>query len=278
MPENIDYLETAAALVCFLLLPSTLSSFLYLQDLAEKDWVAVLGGIQQCGQAEKVENMVESLLAKLLEQDDHKQLLLQHVPPLLEITKLPPLALDNLHILSQILQEDTKGEATFNSVLSRIATGKKEPVLRVLESHENGKQLVEALSEVNTSLQAACEKHAIVKEAIVAMKSSDSISDFGKAVEEVAQLVSQGGGEPQSTAQDIKSLVSLLEGKIAKVHKASSEGLEGFLQSLTQEQVDEGSAQGFFSSAAVTGLKAMADMVRQKQVLALVKMGPPTAE
>lgn len=222
--------------------------------------------------------MVEALLAKLLEEDNYEQLLRQHVASLLEMTKLPPVALDNLHLLSQVLNKDLKGQATFNAVLKQLASAKKEPIIRVLDSHENGQKLVQALSDANSSLQDAFEKQAKVAEAITTLKGAASIAKFGETVLEVAKLASEDH-KSDSLCQDFKSVASLLQGKVGTVSQESGQqGLEPFLRNLQQAHVDEAATQAFFSSEAVQNLRDLSDLLKQKQVLTLLKMGSEHAE
>ena len=137
---------------------------------------------------EKLEQIVESLLAKLLLEDDFQELLSLNIPSLPEITKLPPVAIDNLHVFSQIVNKDLMGAATWDGVLKNLNTSRREPIIRVLEGSVNGQKLVQAMSEANSSLQLEIEKHAKVKHALHNLKKSETIQDFAKAVLQVAQM------------------------------------------------------------------------------------------
>jgi hypothetical protein len=241
-----------------------------LQDLAAKDWAAALGGIQTCNQVEKLEQMVESLLAKLLLEDDFQELLSLHMPSLLEITKLPSVAIDNLHVFSQIVNKDLMGAATWDGVLKNLATSRKEPIIRVLEGSVNGQKLVQAISEDNSSLQLEAEKHSKVKDALHNLKKSETIQDFAKAVLQVAQMkLLPVGPKSGSMSDDLKSVASLVAGKVGTVNKECGTALARFLGNW--EQATEEDVKAFCTGDVVKTLAEVAQLLHQEQVMLLIK-------
>ena len=220
---------------------------------------------------------MESLLAKFLLEEKFKELLLLHMPSLLEITKLPPVAIDNLHLFSQIVSQDLRGAATWDGVLKSLNTSRREPIIRVLEGSVNGQNLVQAISEANSSLQLEVEKHAKVKDALHTLKKGETIQDFAKAVLQVAQMkLLPEGPKSGSMSDDLKSVASLLHGKAGTVNKECGKALAEFLGNW--EQATEEDVKAFCTGDVVKTLAEVAQLLQQEQVMLLVSTVSDIAE
>lgn len=189
------------------------------------------------------------------------------------------MAIDNLHVFSQIVNKDLMGAATWDGVLKNLNTSRREPIIRVLEGSVNGQKLVQAMSEANSSLQLEIEKHAKVKHALHNLKKSETIQDFAKAVLQVAQMKLLPVGPKvwqHERRPHVKSVASLVAGKAGTVNKECGKALAGFLG--TWEQATEEDVKAFCRGDVVKTLAEVAHLLHQEQMMLLVKAVSDIAE
>ena len=247
----------------------------HLQDITEKNWKSAVEGIQKCEQVEKLESMVELLIANLLSEEDFQQLLSEHLPKLLEMRHLTPAVAESLSLLKRLLGKDLNGSATFDGLLQELEAQKKNPVIRVLfgqaDRHE---QLVGEVVKQNNLLQGQFAKGATVMDILQAAKKAvtESSATFCNCLSELSQLhLEEADLAFKDLAADLQAMTKLVATKIANVSKEFD--LAAFLEKLAADQVGKDDALRFFKSDEAEDFACLANTLRNPKILELLKHG-----
>lgn len=249
------------------------------QEIGNKNWQGAMDGIAGCPQPERIEPMVELLLAKLLAEDDHMALWKKFLPQLLEVNGLPNSSVDNLQLLRQVAEEDQLGASTFDTLLQGLEAAKKEPMVRVLfaeadgDGQPNGEKLLESIRRANSFLQDRCEKAAKIEDVLMHVKTVASTAEFCQCIEQVADMPLRTEDlELGSLVGDLQALATLLEDKIDSLTKACD--LTSLLNRWNEGQVTKEHTQTFSTSDFVKDMATMAAFLRKEGVLKLLRRGP----
>eukprot|EP00435_Cladocopium_sp_Y103_P051000 s1039_g15.t1 len=244
-------------------------------DITEKNWQSAVEGIQKCEQVEKLESMVELLIANLLAEEDFEQLLSQHLPKLLEMTHLTPAVAESLSLLKRLLAKDLNGSVTFDGLLQELEAQEKNPVIRVLfgqaDRHE---KLVGEVVRQNNLLQGQFEKGAKAMDILQAAKKAvtESSATFCNCISELSQLhLEEADLAIKDLAADLQAMTKLVATKIVNVSEKFD--LAAFLEKLDKGQVGKDDALRFFKSEEAEDFACVADILRKPKVLELLKQG-----
>lgn len=247
----------------------------HLQDIAEKNWQSAVEGIQKCEQVEKLEPMVELLIATLLSEEDFQQLLSEHLPKLLEMKHLTPAVAESLSLLRRLLAQDLNGSATFDGLLQELEAQKKQPVIRVLfgqtDRHE---KLVGEVVKQNNLLQGQFAKGATVMDILQAAQKAvtESSATFCNCLSELSQLhLEEADLAIKDLAADLKAMIKLVATKVANVSKEFD--LAAFWEKLSTGQLGKDDALRFFKSDEALDFACVAKTLRKPKVLELLKHG-----
>eukprot|EP00435_Cladocopium_sp_Y103_P065276 s157_g27.t1 len=254
--------------------PAQITDRFHHLDVRELKWAEALEHIRVASASEQAVPMVELLVSKMLEQDDHLELLTKYLPVLEKMEDFPEPLQAGLELISSIVLQNLRGAETFDSVLESLKMAEKDVVVRVLHSDStgNGKNVIARLQAANQHLQTRFSKAlemTKIKNRITSMDLSD-LSDWSKVVMNAAELgITSEDLSLVSLAEDTKevccSLLAVGKKKLEEID------LDSALSCLYEDEAMDASAMIVFGDSA-NDIQILSDLLNSESVVAMMKL------